>query len=166
MADRAQALEPAAPPACAVPALERRLIDRYQHDFPPTARPYRAIAKHLGTTEMRVIEALRRLLRRGVLSRVGAVVAPHRIGWSTLAAMEVPPERLSTVAAMVAGYGDVNHVYQRDHSFNLWFVVTAADRGRVDSVISRIAQRTSLAVLDLPIEVAYHIDLGFPIQWS
>jgi len=25
---------------------------------------------------------------------------------------------------------------------------------------------TRLAVLDLPLEAAYHIDLGFPIQWN
>jgi DNA-binding Lrp family transcriptional regulator len=146
--------------------LEHRLIDSYQRGFPLDPRPYRAIAELLGVAEADIIGALEQMLRRGILSRIGAVVAPHRIGRSTLAAMAVPKSRLAEVTAIVAAFPDVNHLYEREHAFNLWFVITASVRARVDAVLAQITRRTGLTPLDLPIETAYHIDLGFPIQWN
>jgi len=144
--------------------LERCLIDAYQHGFPLTPRPYAALAEALGTSEDAVLAALARLDAKGVLDRVGAVVAPGRAGASTLAAMAVPTARLDAVAEMVSGYEAVNHNYARDHPVNLWFVVVAADRGAVDTVLDDIAQRSGLTVFDLPLERAYHIDLGFALS--
>ena len=50
---------------------------------------------------------------------------------------------------------------------NLWFVVTGKDHDRIARVLAEIAEKTGLEVLDLPLEQAFHIDLGFfPIRWS
>lgn len=162
--------EPAAVPADSGGAqglgfLERQLIDAYQRGFPLVPRPYGLIARRLGVAEGDVIAALRRLEDRGVLSRVGAVVRPHEAGWSTLAAMAVPGDRLPEVAYLVNAYPEVNHNYEREHRFNLWFVVTAADGDSVRRVLDEIKARTGIGVMDLPLVAAYHIDLGFPIQW-
>jgi hypothetical protein len=73
---------------------------------------------------------------------------------------------LEEVAELVNGYREVNHNYEREHHFNLWFVVTASDFARVAEVLDEIGERTGLKVLDLPLVEAYHIDLGFPLQWS
>lgn len=146
--------------------LERRLLDGFQRDFPLTSRPYREIAARLGVGEAEVIAALERLRDAGLLSRVGAAVAPHRAGFSTLAAMAVPPERIDEVAALVSAYPEVNHNYEREHRFNLWFVVTGPDARRVAAVLREIEARCGLPLLDLPLEKAYHLDLGFPLQWS
>ncbi len=80
--------------------------------------------------------------------------------------MAVPRERLDAVAAMVSSYAAVNHNYEREHAFNLWFVLTAADQGRLSAVIAEIAERSGLSVLDLPMLAEYHINLGFSLQWS
>ncbi len=146
--------------------IERRLIDRFQHGVPLTPRPYAAMAAELGVDEAAVIQALANLAADGTLSRIGPVFAPNRIGASTLAAMAVPAERLDAVAELVSGYPEVNHNYEREHELTLWFVVTAPDRARLDGVLADIAERTGIAVLDLPLEAEYHIDLGFPIAWS
>lgn len=145
---------------------ERRLLDEFQRDFPLTSRPYAEIARRLETDEAGVIEALSRLEAQGLVSRIGAVVTPHRAGWSTLAAMSVPPERLDDVAAIVSGYDEVNHNYEREHNLNLWFVVAASDHARVGRVLADIAERTGLPVLDLPLEDSYRLDLGFSLLWN
>ncbi len=150
----------------ATSTLERMLIDRYQREFPLVPRPYKAIADDVGASETEVIEAFSRLSDAGAISRIGAVVAPHRAGWSTLAAMAVPSERLEEVAGVVSGYEEVNHNYQREHEINLWFVVAAPDRTRVAEVLKDVAERTGLDVLDLPMIEAYRLDLGFPLQWT
>ncbi len=147
-------------------SLERRLIDAYQDGVPLDPRPYAVMAERLGETEEAVIAALDRLATLGVLSRIGPVLAPNRVGVSTLAAMAVPPARLSEVAALVSGYDEVNHNYEREHAYSLWFVATAPDRRRLDAVLGDIAERSGIAVVDLPLEAEYHIDLGFPVEWN
>jgi DNA-binding Lrp family transcriptional regulator len=146
--------------------LARRLIDRFQRGLPLVPEPYAAMAAALGVSEAEVLAALDELEATGVLVRVGATVTPHRAGWSTLAAMAVPEARLEAVADLVSGYPEVNHNYEREHRFNLWFVVTAASRQRVEAVLAEIEARTGLAVLDLPLERAFKLDLGFAVPWS
>lgn len=146
--------------------LEKDLLDRFQRDFPLVPRPYRAIAARLGTDETSVLELLCAMLKDGLINRIGPVFAPHRAGASTLAAMEVPADRLDAVAALVSGYDEVNHNYEREHRINLWFVVCAPSAERVAAVLGDISARTGLDVIDLPLEHAFHIDLGFPLQWN
>lgn len=146
--------------------LEKRLLDDYQRGFPLVPRPYAKIAEEQGCDEDSVIAAFGRLRKAGYVSRVGAIVTPHRAGWSTLAAMAVPPERLQEVAALVSAFPEVNHNYEREHRLNLWFVVAAHDQEVVSGVLGEIAERSGLRVLDLPLVEAYRLDLGFPLQWD
>lgn len=147
-------------------AVDRRLLDEFQSGIPLTKRPYAWMAEQLGVTETEVLERLRRLTEVGAVSRVGPVFRPKRIGVSTLAAMAVPAERLVSVATLVNTYPEVNHNYEREHHYNLWFVLTAADQASLERVIQEIGRRTGLPILDLPMLAEYHIDLGFPLQWS
>jgi DNA-binding Lrp family transcriptional regulator len=143
---------------------ELRLLDHFQRDLPIEPWPFAAMADRLGVTEAVLLEMLRGLVAAGVVARVGAVVAPHRAGWSTLAAMRVPPEMLELVANFVSSFPEVNHNYEREHRLNLWFVVAASARWRVDQVLREIEYRTGLAVLDLPLEEAFRLDLGFRLS--
>ncbi len=145
---------------------ERRLLNEFQRDLPLTPRPFAAIAEKLDCEESTVIETLERLTADGTVSRVGAVFKPGGVGESTLAAMAVPPERLEEIAELINGFDEVNHNYEREHRLNLWFVLCAPDRARIDKAIAEIEARTGLTVLDLPMIEDYHLDLGFPIQWD
>lgn len=142
---------------------EIALIDRWQRDFPLVERPFAAVGRSVNLDEDETIEAFHRLRDAGVISRIGAVVKPHTVGMSTLAAMRVPPERLDEVAGIVSREALVNHNYARTHAINLWFVVAGSDGDAVARTIERIGRRTGLAVLDLPLVEAYHLDLGFSL---
>jgi len=143
--------------------LERALLNDFQRDFPLDPRPFARVAEALGVGEDEVLSAYRDLVERGLVKRIGPVVRPHRLGWSTLAAMSVPHERLAEVADLVTGHREVNHNYEREHALNLWFVVTAPSRQDVMEVLADIAARSGLEVLDLPLERPYRVELGFPI---
>ncbi|HPE80829.1 MAG TPA: Lrp/AsnC family transcriptional regulator [Gammaproteobacteria bacterium] len=147
-------------------AIDRHLLDDYQHNFPLDPQPFATIAEELGTDEAKVIERLEYLQRIGALSRVGPVLRPNRVGASTLAALAVPVERIEAVAAQVSAFPEVNHNYEREHEYNLWFVVTARDRAAVDRVLADISATTGLTPLDLPMLEDYFIDLGFALKWS
>ncbi|MBE2293869.1 MAG: Lrp/AsnC family transcriptional regulator, partial [Phycisphaerales bacterium] len=127
-------------------------------------RPFHRIAEILGRTEEEVLASLRRLWQAGKISRIGAVFATQRLGVSTLAALAVPSAQLETVATWINEYPEVNHNYQREHAFNLWFVLTAESAARVQTILAEIRERTGLPLLDLPLLEPFHIDLGFDLQ--
>jgi DNA-binding Lrp family transcriptional regulator len=101
-----------------------------------------------------------------VISRVGAVFQPNRVGASTLAAMAVDEADLPRVADIVSGFAEVNHNYEREHRYNLWFVVVAADDAHLREVLAQIEQRCGYALLDLPLQDEFFIDLGFDLKWT
>lgn len=144
-------------------SLQQHLLASYQRDMPIGAQPFAEMATALGVDEDEIIAALEDLHSRGILTRVGPVFTPGRAGASTLAAMTIPPDALERVAGLVNDFDQVNHNYEREHEFNLWFVVTAEDQAGVDAVLAEIGAHTGLEVLDLPLERSYHIDLGFAL---
>ncbi|WP_418648588.1 Lrp/AsnC family transcriptional regulator [Thauera butanivorans] len=147
----------------AVDATAFRLLNEWQRGFPCEPRPFARIGETVGLDEAEVIAAYRRLIGEGVVSRVGAVFAPRRLGASALAALAAPPERLEAVAARVSREAAINHNYQREHRYNLWFVVTAASEQHLHEVVEGIERDTGCAVIVLPLEEEYHIDLGFDL---
>ena len=152
---------PAGAALAALDALDLRLLDEFQRDFPLAERPWTVLGARLGLDETAVLARLDRLRRLGCIARVGPVFAPKRAGASLLAALAVPPERLDAVADYVSAQPEINHNYAREHAYNLWFVLTAADEAALDAALARIEAATGLAVLRLPLEREYHIDLGF-----
>ena len=141
-----------------------RLLNEWQRDFPLVSRPFARIAGEVGASEEAVLAAYRQMMAQGLVSRVGAVFAPRRLGASALAALAAPPERLEEVAARVTREAAINHNYQREHRYNLWFVVTAASRAQLDEVVAGIERDTGCAVIVLPLEEEFHIDLGFDLK--
>ena len=146
--------------------LEQRLLNDFQQGLSLTARPFADIARQLGVYETTVIETLQRLQTEGVISRVGAVFHPNRIGASTLAAMAVPEAELEAVADRISRFAEVNHNYEREHEFNLWFVVVAEDEDRLQQVLREIEDCCGYPLLALPLENEFFIDLGFDLKWT
>ena len=141
-----------------------RLLEEFQRNFPLVPRPFDIIAYRLGVPEAEVLGRLTRLHADGRIARVGATVRPNTAGASTLAALAVPEGRVAHVAAIVGAEAGVNHSYQREHDWNLWFVATAANTADLQAMLDRIANRTGLPVLDLRLLRAFNIDLGFSLQ--
>ena len=143
--------------------VEFRLLNEFQRDFPLCPAPFAELASRLGVAEKVVLGGLEKLRREGKISRVGAVFAPKRIGASTLAAMAVPPEQLDAVAAAVNRFPEVNHNYEREHRYNLWFVVTAGSEGRLQATLGAIEKAAGYPLLPLPLLEEFHIELGFSL---
>ena len=141
-----------------------RLLNEFQRGIPLVREPYAAIARELSTDEGWVRATLARWQREGVVSRVGAVFRPGSIGVSTLAAMAVPREDLARVAALVSARPEVNHNYEREHRFNLWFVAAAADTTTLGAALAAIQREAGYAPIALPLVADYWIDLGFDLS--
>lgn len=147
----------------ALNSLEKKLVNNWQKGFPLTSRPFAQIAEELNTSESAVIDLLADLKQRGVLSRLGAVVRPNTVGVSSLVAMQVAADRLDEVAQLVCEIPQVNHNYERENALNLWFVVTASSAEELEQILINIKEQTGIDPVKLPLEKAYHIDLGFAV---
>jgi DNA-binding Lrp family transcriptional regulator len=141
-----------------------RLLNDFQRDFPLEPAPYARIAASLGVGEDRVLRMLAQLKSEGRVSRVGVVFRPNSVGASTLAAMAVPESELERVAEIVSGFPEVNHNYEREHRYNLWFVATAPDGAGLEQALARIGGRAGYPPVSLPLLAEYHIDLGFDMS--
>ncbi len=145
-------------------ALDFALLNDWQHDFPLCGEPFGQIARTLATTERDVLNAFARLQQAGVISRIGGVFAPGAGGAALLAAMAVPADELEVVATTVSAHPGVNHNYQREHAYNLWFVMTGRDAAAVEMAMQALERATGLPALRLRMEKAYRIDLGFDLR--
>ncbi|MDP2949593.1 MAG: AsnC family transcriptional regulator, partial [Chloroflexota bacterium] len=144
---------------------DRLLINHLQGGFPLCSRPYHEVGERLGLSEEEVIARLRRLLEVGALTRLGAILdAPRLGGERTLAAMQVPPERVEEVAAAINRHPEISHNYQREHRFNVWFVVSSEDGSAVQRVIHKIEAETGLNVMNLPSLEEYYVEFRFPLS--
>ncbi len=144
--------------------IEQRLLNEYQHDFPLVNRPFHSIGRQLGIEETEVISRLKKLSEEGAISRVGPVFSPGSIGVSTLAALAVPPEALDMTARRINTLPEVNHNYEREHQYNLWFVAAAPNQDWLNRVLKTITNEFEFPMLVLPLVEQFHIDLGFDLN--
>ena len=146
--------------------LEQHLLNDFQRDMSLSATPYADMAKQLNVSEEEVLQSIQSLQNHGVISRVGPVFRPNRIGVSTLAAMSVPKQELECVARIISAFPEVNHNYEREHEYNLWFVVTASSEEHLDIVLNEIEQHAEYPLMSLPMLDDYFIDLAFKLKWA
>ena len=139
---------------------DRAIVNGLQGGFALCERPYAAAAPRFGLDEAGLIARLKKLLEGNVLTRFGPLYDAERLGGAfTLCAMRVPREDFERVAALVNAHREVAHNYEREHAFNMWFVLAARSRAAIASVVAEIERETGLAVLDLPREAEYFVEL-------
>jgi len=144
---------------------DRRILNRVQSDFPIASHPFLEVGHELGMTEEEVISRVQRLLDTGAINRLGPVLNPATLGGErTLAAMHVPPERLDEVAELVNGFAILSHNYEREHHYNLWFVLSSENPGEIDKVLAAIEQSSGIAVMNLPTLEEYYLGVRFQLS--
>lgn len=141
------------------PAFE--MLNQYQRDFPLVERPFEWLAERYQLPADHVMQHYREWLASGVLSRVGGVFNQAAGGASLLAAMAVPTHDLERVAEIVSSHPGVNHNYEREHVYNLWFVMTAPNANALETAMQELDTQTGYRALRLPMVRPYRIDLAF-----
>ena len=143
--------------------LEKQLLTRTQWHVPLSADPYGDLAGEIGCTPEEAYRGVLRLRRAGILRRVGGSFAASKLGYlSTLVAARVAPDRIEEAAARAGAFSEVTHSYERDHVFNLWFTVIAADRERLDHILDSVRQCDGVRTLrDLPAVRLFKIRVEF-----
>lgn len=142
--------------------VDRDIINRLQGGFPVCDRPYQVAAQELGIEEDELISRIDRMRNEKILTRFGPMYHAERLGGGlTLAAMRVPADRYDRVAEIVNSFHEVAHNYERDHEFNMWFVVATDVPERIREVLHEIEQLCGLPVYDMPKQHEFFIGLRF-----
>lgn len=140
--------------------LDRAIINRLQEGFPICEHPYAEVAQQLNTTETELIERLRKLLDDKVLTRFGPMYQAERLGGAfSLVAMSVPGDDFERVTNIVNSFPEVAHNYQRDHAFNMWFVLATEFPERIEEVLDDIESMTGYACYNMPKQNEYYVKL-------
>ncbi|MBM3356934.1 MAG: Lrp/AsnC family transcriptional regulator [Betaproteobacteria bacterium] len=144
--------------------LDRAIVNRLQAGFPVVERPFAAAARELGTSEDELIARLEELLERGVLTRFGPMYQIERMGGAfSLAAMRVPRADFERVAGIVNAMPEIAHNYEREHDFNMWFVLATETREGIGAAIGRIEAATGYIVFNFPKLKEYFVELKLAV---
>ena len=140
--------------------IDRAIINALQGDFPLTEEPFRDAAARLGLREDELIERIRRLLEERVLTRFGPMWQVERLGGAyALAAMKIPRTEFDRVAERVNALPEVAHNYEREHAFNMWFVLAAESGQALEEAAARIERETGHRVYLMPKAEEYFVGL-------
>jgi len=126
-------------------AVDRRLLDLLQRDFPLNARPFAAIGERLGLPEDEVLARVRRLKsadKGRLIRQIGAIFDTAALGYkSTLVAMRVLQSETDRAAATINRHPGVSHNYQRDHAWNLWFTLAVPPGEDLDTSVQALVDQ-------------------------
>ena len=143
--------------------LERAVINRLQRGLPLEHRPFLTLAEELGVDENTLIKTVAHLLERGIATRFGPLYDIERFGGLFCLCAVAAGDRWPEVADIINSFDEVAHNYLRDHPYNLWFVLAVDSPEALERTVTAIEQRTGLAVLQLPKEREYKIQLHFEV---
>lgn len=141
-------------------AIDRKIINALQGDFPLCDEPYRQVAETLGLSEEELISRLQNLLARRILTRFGPMFQIERIGGAfVLAALAVPEQDFDAVAQQVNALPEVAHNYRREHRLNMWFVIATETPDGIAQAVARIESDTGLPVFAFPKLREYFVEM-------
>jgi siroheme decarboxylase len=158
-----------APETAGIDALDRRIIDALQGDFPICDRPYAAAAEKLGLDEDELLSRLKAMLARKVLTRFGPMFQIERMGGAfVLAAMAVPEADWERVNAAVNALPEVAHNYRRESDLNtplnMWFVLATETKDGIPATVARIEAATGLPVYPFPKLKEYFVEMKLSVR--
>jgi DNA-binding Lrp family transcriptional regulator len=127
-----------------------QLLKFIQDGIPIVSEPFKNIAKELALSEDEVLKRLDNLIKEGVIRRFGASIG-HRVIGITANAMctwNVPHERVEEVGAIMAGFPEVTHCYERprfpDWKYNLYTMIHAYSRRECEKIAKEISLATGI----------------------
>ncbi len=141
---------------------DRLIINSLQGSFPICDQPYLEVAQQLGISEEELLSRLQTMLDKRTLTRFGPMYDIQKLGGSfSLCAIRVPAERFEEVTEIVNAFPEVAHNYERDHEFNMWYVLATESPEQITQTNQAIAARTGLKVYNMPKIQEFFVGLHF-----
>jgi DNA-binding Lrp family transcriptional regulator len=132
-------------------ATDQALIARLQEGIPLASRPYREIGEDCGIEEAQVLERIGRLIREGVIRRLGARVGHLQAGvqGNVMVVWRVPEERVEEAGRFFASQASISHCYERepqaDFPYNLYTMVHAPDPEAAGRLVAELSRAVAIS---------------------
>jgi DNA-binding Lrp family transcriptional regulator len=142
--------KPAEAEVVALTDAEKALVRLLQDDLPQVEAPFAAITHALreqgvDVDEARVLERTRAWVDAGVIRRFGAAIKHHKTGFASnaMGVWDCPDEvELERVGAIMAGFPEVSHCYQRPRRVtwphDLYTMIHGRSRAECEDTAERI----------------------------
>jgi len=122
-----------------IDATDRLIIRATQDGLPLTPRPYHALAEVLGLDADDVMKRFKRMLKAGIIRRIGAVPNHYKLGYGAngMSVWDVADQEIAAAGREVGALDFVSHCYHRprhlpDWPYNLFAMVHGQDRNEVE----------------------------------
>ena len=146
-------------------AIDRKILNIIQSDFPIEKKPYEVIGQNVGISEKETIDRIKKLKENGIIRRIGGNINPYSLGFvSTLCAAKVPEDKKKVFIEAVNSYKGVTHNYERENDYNIWFTFIASTREEIENSLDSISLKTGVKeILNLPAEKLFKISAKFSV---
>ena len=131
-------------------ALDKKIIQAMQDEFPVVEKPYEEIAGRIGITEAELLARLQVFKRDGQIRKMGAVLRHREVGFSSnvLCAWAVPGQQIETVAQQMSESTAVSHCYDRntmpDWPYSVYTMIHGHSREECNAIAEQLAEKTHI----------------------
>ncbi len=128
----------------------KSVLEALPADFPITDRPYETMAGQMGMTGEQLIREITLLMEKGIIRRISLMVAHRAVSYegNAMVVWSVPADQVEEVGAIMAGFGEVSHCYERATGgywpYNLYTMVHGKTREACTAVIAAMAARSGI----------------------
>ncbi len=126
------------------------LLKSIQDGIPISSEPFKQVAVEIGISEDEVLSRLSNMIKEGAIRRFGASIGHRAIGITAnaMCTWNVPDEKVEEVGALMAGFAEVTHCYERPRypgwKYNLFTMIHAYSREECEKVAMEISVATGI----------------------
>jgi DNA-binding Lrp family transcriptional regulator len=145
--------------------IDKKILNILQKEFPLEEQPFLIVGQRCGISEEETILRVKKLKEEGIIRRIGAVFDGTKLGRvSTLCAARVPEEKIKHFITIVNANKNVTHNYERNHEYNIWFTVSAANAKELNKFITEVKEKTGVTdILDMRAVKTFKINASFDL---
>jgi siroheme decarboxylase len=121
-----------------IDAVDRKIIEATQAGLPLAPQPYHDVARKLGLEPEEVMARFRRMLKAGIVRRIGAVPNHYALGlkFNGMSVWDVDDEQIGVLGPAVGALEFVTHCYRRPRMLPVWpYNLFAMVHGRSDAEV-------------------------------
>lgn len=146
-------------------AIDRKIINAIQSDFPIAPKPYHQLAKRLHLPAEEILRRVKALKSAGIIRRIGGNFHSQKLSYtSTLCSSRVPEDKIERFVKVVNSYPGVTHNYLRNHDYNVWFTFIAPSSSSIEKALAEISEKTGVKeIYSLPAVSMFKIKVDFEV---
>lgn len=125
---------------------EQAILRFVQDDIPLIHRPYAELSSRLGLSEEEICECLKKLLKRGVIRRFGAIIQHAKAGYgaNAMVVWKIRDGMRDQAASILAMKESISHLYSRpsfpNWEYNLFSMVHAKTDEELNSLLNSLKE--------------------------